>query len=167
MAMRAVAPMVALGMALAACGTPDSDEARAEEAVEAPAFTPNPLGYIRDLGLIDGDLNAALSERLEDFHRETGHEIHIAVILTTDEQDVAEHAAEMIGTRNIGEDGALILVALADENIAIVPAAGIADRLPPDFVDGIEAEMAARFDRREIREGLTGAVDALTERLGE
>lgn len=165
--MRMTIAMMAAGLALAGCGpAAGSDDTADDIAAAAPAFAPNPGGYIQDIGLIDEDMNAELSEKLIDFHRDRGHEIHIAVILTTDGQDVTERAAEMIGDRNIGENGALILIALADENIGIAPAPGVADALPPDFLDTVEAEMGRRFDAREIRDGLNGAVDALIERLG-
>ncbi|WP_299321497.1 TPM domain-containing protein [Parasphingopyxis sp.] len=162
--------IIAASLALVGCGAPDSgdapeDAATEDAATEAPDFEPNPGGYIQDIGLIEGEMNTELSERLIGFHRESGHEIHIAVILTTDGEDVTERAAAMIGDRGISENGALILIALADETIGIAPAPGAAEALPPDFVDTVEAEMGRRFDAREIREGLNGALDALFARL--
>ncbi|MEM8697379.1 MAG: TPM domain-containing protein [Pseudomonadota bacterium] len=155
-------------MALAACNSGEGESGAAEAATPeegAEADAAEPVEYVKDIGLLEDGMGEELTARLAAFHGESGHDVHIAVILTTDNQDIEERAAEMIGERGISANGALILIAAADENIGIVPAPGVADAMPRDFTDATEAEMARNFDAGDITDGFNGAVDAIIERL--
>jgi uncharacterized membrane protein YgcG len=158
-----------MALALAACSGDAGGDAEATQtaAVDAAAEArEESIDYVKDIGLLTDGMDAELSERLAAFHAETGHEVHIAVILTTDDTDIEQKATEMVVERGIGAGGALILIAAADEAIAIVPAPGAEQALTPEFIDATETEMAARFDAGEVSDGFNGAVDALTARLG-
>lgn len=157
-------------LALAACSSGEAGEAEAEAAAEQGAAdaaeSAEPIQYVKDIGLLEDGFGETLNARLAAFHEESGHELRIAVILTTDDQDIEEKAAEMIESNGIGDDGALILIAAADEQIGIVPAPGAAAALDAEFTDATEAAMAARFDAGDVTEGFNGAVDAVIARLG-
>lgn len=163
--MRYIFPIVLAASLLAGCSVTDTGEADTAEPADETQQPTESIDYIQDIGLIDDALREDLHTRLSGFHGESGHEIHIAVILTTDNQDIEERAAAVLAERGIGEDGALILIALADETIAIVPASGTVETLTTEFTDATEAEMAEQFDARQIAEGLNGALDAIMERL--
>lgn len=168
--MRYQGPIAVAGMALAlaACSGDAGGDAEAAEAATVDAAADardESIDYVKDIGLLEDGMDAELSERLAAFHEETGHEVHIAVILSTDDTDIEEKAAEMIAERGIGAGGALILIAAADEAIAIVPAPGADDVLTREFTDATESEMAAHFDAGEVSDGFNGAVDALTARF--
>ncbi|QLC25950.1 hypothetical protein HFP57_13565 [Parasphingopyxis algicola] len=172
--MRYRSPIAITGMALAlaACSGSAGGDAEAagaatvDEAAVAEDGREGPIDYVKDIGLLEEGMDAQLNERLAAFHAETGHEVHIAVILSTDDTDIEQKAAEMVGERGIGAGGALILIAAADEAIAIVPATGAHEALTREFTDATESEMAAHFDAGEVSEGFDSAVDALTARLG-
>ncbi|MGJ8537385.1 MAG: TPM domain-containing protein [Parasphingopyxis sp.] len=157
-------------LALAACSSGEAGEAEAGAAAEQSAAEAaelaEPIDYVKDIGLLEDGFGETLNARLAAFHEETGHEIRIAVILTTDDQDIEEKAAEMIESNGMGDDGALILIAAADERIGIVPAPGAAAALDAEFTDATEAAMAARFDAGDVTDGFNGAVDAIIDRLG-
>lgn len=152
-------------VALAGCGGGVSADADVAEAATTEEASLESIEYVKDIGLLEDGFGDELNARLAEFHGQTGHELHIAVILTTDDQDIEEKAAEMIGERGVSENGALILIAAADENIGIVPAAGAADALDSEFTTATETEMARQFDAGEVTGGFNGAVDAIIERL--
>lgn len=170
--MRKMGLIIAAGTALtlAACsgevtGDADTAEAATDEAAAPEEAGTETIEYVKDIGLLEDGMGEELRARLAAFHEESGHEVHIAVILTTDDQDIEEKAAEMIAERGISDNGALILIAAADEHIGIVPAAGTSEALTREFTDATEAEMARRFDASEVADGFNGAVDAIIERL--
>lgn len=158
-------------LALAACSNGEAGETTADTsteetaAEEGAAGAAEPIEYVKDIGLLEDGFGDALNERLAAFHAESGHELRIAVILTTDDQDIEEKAAEMIAANGISNDGALILIAAADEHIGIVPASGTADLLDAEFTDATETAMAAQFDAGDVTSGFNGAVDAIIARL--
>lgn len=165
---------VSTALALAACSGGDANETSGEAATseegsqdsaEAAARTTEPIEYVKDIGLLEDGFGDTLNARLAAFHEESGHEVHIAVILTTDDQDIEEKAADMIAERGISDNGALILIAAADEHIGIVPASGTAATLDAEFTDATEAAMATKFDDGDVTDGFNGAVDAIIERL--
>jgi uncharacterized membrane protein YgcG len=171
--MRRLGLIIAASTALTLAACSDSEAGEAEAGAEPPAVediavagAAQPIHYVKDIGLLEDGFGEALSERLAAFHEESGHEVHIAVILTTDDQDIEEKAAEMIAERGISDNGALILIAAADEHIGIVPASGSADALDTEFTEATEAEMARQFDTGDVTQGFNGAVDAIIERLG-
>jgi len=170
--MRRLGLIVSAGAAIAlvACGSSEADEANAEapaaeEGAASSAEPAEPIEYVKDIGLLEDGFGDTLNARLAAFHEESGHEIRIAVILTTDDQDIEEKAAEMIASNGISDNGALILIAAADEHVGIVPASGAAAALDDAFTDAAEAAMAAKFDAGDVTDGFNGAVDAIIERL--
>ena len=163
--------ILSAGAALALAGCNDTGEAIADETVatedtaSGDAQSAEPIEYVKDIGLLEDGFGDTLNARLAAFHEESGHEVHMAVILTTDGQDIEDKAAEMIAERNISDNGALILIAAADEHIGIVPASGSANTLDSAFTDATEAAMAAQFDAGNINAGFNEAVDAIIARL--
>lgn len=152
--------------ALAGCSNDETVEISTEESADEDSASPaEPIDYVKDIGLLEDGFGETLNARLAAFHEESGHEIRIAVILTTDDQDIEEKAAEMIVSNGISDNGALILIAAADEHIGIVPASGTAAALDAEFTDATEAAMAAKFDSGAITDGFNGAVDAIIARL--
>ena len=169
--MKRLGLILSAGAALALGACSDSGDAVADdiaapdEAAEDAGQQAEPIEYVKDIGLLEDGFGDTLNARLAAFHEESGHEVHMAVILTTDGQDIEDKAAEMIAERNISDNGALILIAAADENIGIVPASGTANALDSAFTDATEAAMAAQFDAGNINDGFNEAVDAIIARL--
>jgi uncharacterized membrane protein YgcG len=170
--MRKLGLVATMGTAFALAGCSNGEEASetpteaaADEDAENASEQSGPIEYVKDIGLLEDGFGETLNARLAAFHEESGHEIRIAVILTTDDQDIEEKAAEMIVSNGISDNGALILIAAADEHIGIVPASGTAAALDAEFTDATEAAMAAKFDAGAITDGFNGAVDAIITRL--
>lgn len=128
------------------------------------AETRAPEAYVTDIGLFDEALNAEVRERLVALHGETGREIHIVTMLTTDERPIGEVAAEMIGERNIGESGALILIALADEQLILQPAPG-AEAFDASLRQAVERALIDGLDGNDVPSGMAAALDLLDEGL--
>lgn len=163
MALRTGAAAAALAalLALGACSG-GGGETDGSETVAQPYA---PETYIDDNALFDAALRGELGERLATLHAETGHEVRIATMLTLDGRPVEEAGQDYIAERGIGEGGALLLIAMADEELGLVPAPGAEDVLDPAFREEVETVTTRHFDDNDMPGGIRAALDAIETRL--
>ncbi len=140
----------------------EPEAVEAEETVETrPA-----ADYVSDIGLFDEELTAEITGRLQALHRDSGHEVHIETMLTLDDRPIEEVAAEMVTERGIGENGALLLVVLADEALILQPATPDG-AFTASLREEAEAAMRGGLDGNNVPQGTRRTLEILEERLGE
>jgi uncharacterized membrane protein YgcG len=148
----AIASTLALSLALAACGGGDD----AAEADTAEAEAHDPTGYASDL---TGDLTdeigpdglGGLNEQLAGHHSDSGNDVHILVVGSTNGEPVASAAAI---ARASGDSDALIYIAAGDQAIAVV-----GEGIDEAEGDAVAASMVEHFDSDDIGGGFTAGID--------
>ncbi|WP_299321495.1 TPM domain-containing protein [Parasphingopyxis sp.] len=145
-----------LSMALTACSGGEDvaeateEEAAEEEAVEAPEeFIIDQTGQLGDEL---GDTMAAVNTRLGEHFAETGDNVQILIVETTEGGDIGEAATTAMGDAG---SNAMIYIAAGDQRIGVV-GTGI------DTGEGeqIAADMADAFDNEDFDGGFMNAIDA-------
>lgn len=146
-----------LSMALAACSggeeAADATEETAEaeaEAVEAPdAFIVDQTGQLA--GEL-GETMAAVDTRLGEHFAETGHNVQILIVDTTEGGDIGEAATAAMG--EAGSD-AMIYVAAGDQRIGVV-----GEGIDAGEGEQIASDMADAFDNEDFDGGFMNGIDA-------
>lgn len=139
-------------------------------ALGAPAQGLQPVPALSDR-VIDqagvlGSGRAALVEQLARIERETGAQLVVLTVVTTQPEDIAAYAHRVadqwkIGRREIG-DGLLIVVAVQDRRMRIEVARTLEGAVP-DVVAGriIRERMAPAFRQGDYAGGITAAVSQI------
>jgi uncharacterized protein len=143
-----------VAVALVAAGTPE---------------VPQPTGFITDrAGVIDAATRDNLTRLLEELQQKTGAEIAVLTVDSTaplDDFTYAMQVADAWKPGKKGEDtGVLVLVAVGDRKVRILPGYGLEGILPDGLVGQIQdREMVPEFRAGRMAEGIRrGVVDLAT-----
>ena len=165
-------------LALLACWLavplPAAQAQPAGPATQAP-LSPRPVPplssrIIDQTGTLHAAQRAALNDKLAAFERESGPQIVVLLVPTTQPEDIADFTQRIgdawkIGRREIG-DGLLVVVAKDDRRVRIAPAKALEGAVPDLAArQVIDREMAPAFRDGDYAGGLNRGLDALIARI--
>jgi uncharacterized protein len=157
------AVLAALLLALLGAALPVGGAARAQEVLPVPALA----GRVMDLaGVLPGPQRVALAGQLEQIERETGAQVVVLTVRTTQPEDIAAYAQRVadawkIGRRQVG-DGLLVVVATQDRRMRIEVAKTLEGAIPDVMASRvIREQMTPAFRQGDYAGGLSAAVTRL------
>lgn len=121
-------------------------------------------------GTLDAQAQAALEAKLAAFEAQSGPQIVVLLVQSTQPEDIAAYAQRVadswkIGRREVG-DGLLLVVAKDDRRVRIEVAKALEGAVPDLAARQIiERQMGPRFREGDFAGGIDGAVDALIARI--
>jgi uncharacterized protein len=121
-------------------------------------------------GTLDASQRAALDDKLAAFERDSGPQVVVLMVPTTQPEDIADFAQRVgdawrIGRRDIG-DGLLVIVAKNDRRVRIAPAKALEGAVPDLAARQIiDRYMAPAFRGGDYAGGLNVGLDALMARI--
>jgi uncharacterized protein len=100
------------------------------EASAARTDLPRPTGYVNDFaGFISDDAEATITAIATEVKAKTGAELAVAIVETTEGEDIEEYAVRLFTDWGVGEpgkdNGILIVVAVRDRQMWIKPGYGL------------------------------------------
>jgi uncharacterized protein len=100
------------------------------EARAGKADLPKPTGYVNDFAdFISDDAEAAITAIAAEVKAKTGSELAVAIVETTEGEDIEEYAVRLFTDWGVGErgkdNGVLIVVAVRDRQMWIKPGYGL------------------------------------------
>lgn len=152
-----------LGLALLSLGL----AARAQDVLPVPALSAR---VIDQTGTLGDEERAALEAKLAAFEAQSGPQIVVLMVQSTQPEDIAAYAQRVadhwkIGRREVG-DGLLIVVAKADRRVRIEVAKALEGAVPDLAARQIiERQIGPRFREGDFAGGVDGAIDALIARI--
>ena len=145
-----------LSMALAACSDGEEAAEATEETAEAEAEAEAVEEFIVDrTGQLAGELGAtmdAVNTRLAAYFAETGNNMQILIVDTTEGGDIGEAATAAMG--EAGSD-AMIYVAAGDQRIGVV-----GEGIDAGEGEQIASDMAEAFDNEDFDAGFMNGIEA-------
>lgn len=158
--MIAIACATAMSTALIGCsGEADSSDAEGSEAAatEEAAEEAEHAGYITDeTGQLTEEIGPAamanITERLESTHSETGFDIQVLIIDSTNGEDSEAAAAAARSERNAD---ALIFIAAGDQQVAVV-----GENIDAQEGNGAANAITTAFDNGNFENGLLNGIMA-------
>jgi len=157
----------ALSLAWFVAGFVLGASAWAQDVLPVPALTARVIDQTGTLGAAQ---QAALSDKLAAIEQQTGSQMVLLMVPTTQPEDVASYAQRVgdqwkIGRRDVG-DGLLIVVAKNDRKIRIEVAKTLEGAVPDLAARRIIAEqMTPAFKAGDFAGGLNLAIDQLSARI--
>lgn len=144
-----------------------------DAAYPAPAGPPIPApsGFVTDKAdIIDDDREAQIVALLEDLERRTGAELAVLTLQSTQPADDAEYARRVFDRWQIGirgaQRGALVLLAVRDRRVMIVPGPGLQRLLPEKRIDAIiDEHFVPSFKKGHYGRGILEGVWAVAEQI--
>lgn len=132
---------------------------------------PPPSGRVVDLaGALGATQRTALEDKLERYERQSGPQIVVLIVATTQPEDIAAYAQRVadrwkIGRRDVG-DGLLIVVAKDDRKVRIEVAKALEGAVPDLAARQIiDAAIKPAFKAGDYAGGLNQAIDRLQARI--
>ncbi len=133
---------------------------------EAP-IPPSPSHFLTDaVGMLSPSVRDALDVRLENYERQSGHQVVVWIGRTSGDTPIDDFAVRTFKAWRIGrkglDDGVLMIVLSQDRKIAIQVGYGLEGRVP-DVTAGriIDDVMGPRLKAGDANGALTAGVDAL------
>jgi uncharacterized protein len=160
---RAARLCCAIGLVLMTLALP----ARAQDVLPVPALTAR---VIDQTATLDAGQRSALESRLAALEQETGTQLVVLLLPTTQPEDIAAFAQRVgdewkIGRRDVG-DGLLIVAAMNDRKVRIEVAKTLEGAVPDLAARRIITEqISPAFKRGDYAGGLNSAVDQLAARI--
>ncbi len=144
-----------------------------DAAYPAPAGPPIPApsGFVTDkANVIDDDREEQIVALLEDLERQTGVELAVLTLQSTQPADDAEYARRVFDRWQIGSRGAhrgaLVFLAVRDRRVMIVPGPRLHQLLPEKQIDAIIDEyFVPSFKNGHYGRGILEGVWALAEQI--
>ena len=144
-----------------------------DAAHPAPAGPPIPApsGFVTDKAdIIDDDREVQIVALLEDLERRTGTELAVLTLQSTQPADDAEYARRVFDRWQIGkrgaQRGALVLLAVRDRRVMIVPGPGLQRLLPEERIDAIiDEHIVPSFKKGHYGRGILMGVWAVAEQI--
>ena len=156
-----------LAIALALLVAAWAPGARAQGVLPVPSLAGRVIDQTGTLSAAD---QQALAAKLAAFEAESGPQIVVLMVRTTQPEDIAAYAQRVadtwkIGRRQVG-DGVLVVVAKDDRRVRIEVAKALEGAIPDLAARQIiDTEMRDAFRAGDYARGLNGAVDRLEERI--
>ena len=141
----------------------------ASVAFAAPAV--ELTGRVTDAAeILSPDQEAALSTKLEQLERTTGHQMVVATVPTLGGADVATFTKDLANSWGIGRkgynDGVMILVAPNEREVRLAVGYGLEKSLTHDLCkEIIEERMLPRFREGDLPGGIEAGTNAVIARL--
>ncbi len=132
---------------------------------------PPPDGFVTDrANVIDPATKAKLTALIEDLRRQTGVEIAVLTVDSTQPLDDFTYAMNVADAWKVGrrgeDSGLLVLVAVRDRKIRVLTGYGLEGVLPDGLVGAIQdREMVPEFRAGRVGEGIWRGVAAFAERI--
>jgi uncharacterized protein len=133
---------------------------------------PTSQGPITDVaGALRPDTVARLKAEVVDYEARTGNEVVVAVIPTTGSQSASDYARNLFNRWGIGKAGAnngvLLLVAVQDHHLWIMPGDGVKGTLTDGVASSIiDDQIVPRFRAGDIDGGVEAGVTGILNTLG-
>ncbi|MFQ5458340.1 MAG: TPM domain-containing protein [Myxococcota bacterium] len=127
---------------------------------------PAPSGFVTDKAeIIDGEREAEIVALLDELERRTGAGIAVLTLQSTQPADDAAYARQVFDRWQVGQGrGILVLVAVRDRRVSIVPSRGIRRVLPGDRIDAIiDQRFVPAFKQGHYGRGILEGVWSLAE----
>jgi uncharacterized protein len=141
--------------------------ARAQPLVAVPPLSERVIDLTGTLTAVESQ---SLIAKLAAFEAESGPQIVVLMVPTTQPEDIASFAQRVgetwkIGRRNVG-DGLLVVVAKNDRKLWIAPAKALEGAVPDLAARKIVAEtISPRFKQGDFAGGISAGVDQLISRI--
>ncbi|HET9643106.1 MAG TPA: TPM domain-containing protein [Burkholderiaceae bacterium] len=141
--------------------------ARAEDLVSVPPLTAHVLD---ETATLTEAQRTQLESKLADFERQSGPQIVVLMVPTTQPEDITDYTQRVgdawkIGRRDVG-DGLLIVVAKNDRRVRIAPAKALEGAVPDLAARQIiDRAVTPAFKAGNFAGGLNAAVDQIIARI--
>lgn len=128
-------------------------------------------GYVVDqAAILSSDDRQALTRRLEDFQRTTGHQLAVVTVASLHGEDIALFTRRLANTWGVGRkglnDGVVVLVAPHDRQARIEVGRGLEQQLTDAFCRQVmQQRMVPSFAKGRFAQGIDAGVSALIARL--
>jgi uncharacterized protein len=145
--------------------------ALAATALAADPPVPQYQGYVTDLaGVIPADSRQRITQTIEDLKRQTGAEIAVLTVPTTEPLDDFSYAMRVADAWKVGakgeDTGVLILLATQDRKLRILTGYGVEGILPDGLVGRIQdRDILPAFREGRLGEGLERGVATIAKRI--
>lgn len=127
---------------------------------------PAPARVSDEGGYLNADFRRRLSERLEGFEAETGTQVVVVFITTTEYETIEEYTLRLAETWQVGrkgvDDGVVLLVAMQDRKMRIEVGYGLEGALPDALCSRIiRGYLRPRFKKELYERGVEEGINAI------
>ncbi len=130
---------------------------------------PKPTGPVTDLaGVLDGNAQAVLNERLTSYREQTGHQYAVLIIPSLEGQPIEDFAIRLVESKawalgdGKADNGLLLLIALNDRKMRIEVGYGLEGAVPDALASRVISDiMKPAFREQRYGEGIATALDTL------
>lgn len=133
----------------------------------SPSFPEHPTGFVTDTtSTLTTEQITTLDVKLSSYEKETGSEIAVAMIPTTDGMDIAQYATELGNKWGVGKEkvdnGILLVIAKDDRELFIATGrqmeGALTDLEGKDIIDSV---ITPRFKEGNFYEGINAGIDGM------